>query len=195
MRDKGGQILTKKEDQLKRWAEHFEELRNRPAPSAIADIPPAENQLLVNCNTPTEEEVRWAIHTLKNGKAAGPDDFPAEALKAAPYTSAAMLWKIIERIWKEEKVPQDWKEGFLVKLPKKGDQSECENHRGIMLLSLQGKVFNRIMLERLKTAVDKKLRDHQAGFRKERSCINLITTKLRIFNTNVKTVLLYGSET
>ena len=64
VRDKGGKILTKKEDQLKRWAEHFEELLNRPAPSAIADIPSAGNQLLVNCNTPTEEEVRWAIHTL-----------------------------------------------------------------------------------------------------------------------------------
>ena len=47
VRDKGGKILTKKEDQLKRWAEHFEELLNRPAPSAIADIPPADNQLLV----------------------------------------------------------------------------------------------------------------------------------------------------
>ena len=131
------------------------------------------------CITPSEERVRRAIHTLKNGKAAGPDDIPAEALKAAPYTSAAMVWKIIERIWKQEKVPQDWKEGFLVKLPKKGDQSECENHRGIMLLSVPGKVFNRIMLERLKTAVDKKLRDHQAGFRKKRSCTDQITT-LRI---------------
>ena len=179
VRDKGGKILTKKEDQLKRWAEHFEDLLNRPAPGAIADIPPAENQLLVNCNTSTEEEVRRAIHTLKNGKAAGPDDVPAEALKAAPYTSAAMVWKIIQRIWKQEKVPQDWKEGFQVKLPKKGDQSECENQRGIMLLSVPGNVFNRIMLERLKTAVDKKLRDHQAGFRKERSCIDQKTT-LRI---------------
>ena len=90
-----------------------------------------------------------------------------------------MVWKIIERIWKQEKVPQDWKEGFLVKLPKKGDQSECENHRGIMLLSVPGKVFSRIMLERLKTAVDKKLWDHQAGFLKERLCIDQITT-LRI---------------
>ena len=89
-----------------------------------------------------------------------------------------MLWKIIERIWKQEKVPQDWK-GFLVKVPTKGDQSECENHRGIMLLSVPGKVFNRIMMQRLKTAVDKKLRDHQAGFRKERSCIDQITS-LRI---------------
>ena len=37
-------------------------------------------------------------------------------------------------------------------------------NRGIMLLSLPGKVVNRKILERLKDAVDRKLRDHQAGF-------------------------------
>ena len=48
---------------------------------------PAENPLLINCSTPTKEEVRRAILTLHNGKAAGPDGIPAEALKTAPCTS------------------------------------------------------------------------------------------------------------
>ena len=48
-----------------------------------------------------------------------------------------------------------------------------------MLLSVPGKVLNRVILDRLKTGVDAKLRDHQAGFRKDRSCIDQITT-LRI---------------
>ena len=42
-----------------------------------------------------------------------------------------------------------------------------------------GKVLNRIFLERMKTAVDSKLRDHQAGFRQDRSCTDHIAT-LRI---------------
>ena len=128
MRNKEGKILTKKEDQLKRWTEHFEGVVNRPPPSSIANILPAENPLLVNCNTPTEEEVRRAILTLHNGKAAGPDGITAEELKTAPYTPAAMLGNIIERVWEEEVVQDDYKEGFLVKLPKKGDQSECDNY-------------------------------------------------------------------
>ena len=33
-----------------------------------------------------------------------------------PYTSAAVLRNIIERVWEEEVVPEDWREGFLVKL-------------------------------------------------------------------------------
>ena len=63
----------------------------------------------------------------------------------------------------------DWKEGFLVKLPKKGDQSMCDNHRGIILLSVPGKVLNRSEM-----SVNKKLRDNQARFRQGRLCIDQI---------------------
>ena len=73
-------------------------------------------------------------------------------------------------------MPEDWKKGHLVKLPKKGDLSSCVNWRGIMLLSIPGKVLTRIMLERLKTTLDKRLRDEQAGFRQDRSCTDHVAT-------------------
>ncbi|VDP61729.1 unnamed protein product [Schistosoma curassoni] len=53
-----------------------------------------------------------AVRQIKNGKAAGPDNIPAEALKSDV------------EIWEEEQVPMDWKEGHLVKIPKKGDLSK-----------------------------------------------------------------------
>ena len=56
---------------------------------------------------------------------------------------------------------------ILVKLPKKGDLRKCKSYRGIMLLSVLGKVLNRIILKRLKMVLDSKLKDHQAGFRHE----------------------------
>ena len=43
-----------------------------------------------------------------------------------------------------------------------------------MLLSVPGKVFNRVLLERMREAVDPKLRDQQAGFRRNRSCADQI---------------------
>ena len=46
-------------------------------------------------------------------------------------------------------------------------------------LLVPGKVLNRVILDRLKTRVDAMLRDHQAGFRKDRSCTDQIAT-LRI---------------
>ena len=53
---------------------------------------------------------------------------------------------------------------------------ECKNYRGILLLSVPGKVLNRVILDRLETGVDAKLRDHQAGFRKDRSCTDQTAT-------------------
>jgi hypothetical protein len=73
-------------------------------------------------------------------------------------------------------VPEEWKCGHLVKLPKKGDLSSCNNLQGIMLLSIPGKVLTRIILERLKTAIERTLRDEQAGFRQDRSCTDHIAT-------------------
>ena len=45
-----------------------------------------------------------------------------------------------------------------------------------MLLSIPGKVLTRIILERLKTALDKRLWVEQAGFRQDRSCTDHIAT-------------------
>ncbi|GFR77513.1 reverse transcriptase SR3-right [Elysia marginata] len=79
----------------------------------------------------------------------------------------------------KEEMPAEWREGIIIKLPKKGDLSNCNNYRGIMLLSVPGKVLNRIILKRLKEAVDPLLRDQPAGFRKNRSCADQIAS-LRI---------------
>ena len=44
--------------QLNRWAEHFEELLNRPAPQNQPHIQPAETDLPIDCNKPTREEIK-----------------------------------------------------------------------------------------------------------------------------------------
>jgi hypothetical protein len=90
-----------------------------------------------------------------------------------------MLLPLFEKIWEQEEIPTDWKDGHIIKLPKKGDLSSCEKDRGITLLSAPGKVFNRILLGRMRDAVDVRLRDHQVGFRQDRSCTDQIAT-LRI---------------
>ena len=176
VKDRQGKTIMGKEDQLNRWAEHFEELLNRPSPSNQPDIQPAEVDLPINCDRPSRDEIRKAILQLKNGKAAGPDSIPAEALKADPDIMTEMLYPLFGKIWEEEEIPSDWKEGYIIKLPKKGDLSKCSNYRGITLLSVPGKVFNRVILDRMKDTVDPYLRDQQAGFRKNRSCADQIAT-------------------
>ena len=177
--DKNGNPLTTTNEQLKRWAEHFRELLNRPTPDSPPDIPPAETELPISCDKPSKTEIKKAIMTLRSGKAAGPDEIPAEAIKADIQTAVQMLYSLFSKIWEKEEVQAQWKEGIIIKLPKKGDLRDCSNYRRIMLLSTPGKVLNRILLERMKEAVDPKLRDQQAGFRRNRSCADQIAS-LRI---------------
>lgn len=89
------------------------------------------------------------------------------------------LHQLLNKIWNDEHIPDDWREGILIEVPKKGDKSICCNWRGIILLSIPSKVLRHIILQRLKKEVDKLLRDEQASFRQERSCIDQIAT-LRI---------------
>ena len=179
IKGKNGKTIRDVEGQKNRWREHFEEPLNRPEPRNPPDIQPAENDLPINCEAPTKEEIRRAINHLRDGKATGPDGIPAEALKADVETSVEMLHPLFIKIWEEDQVPTEWKEGYLIKLPKKGDLSSCSNYRGITLLSIPGKVFNRVLLNRMKDVVDPHLRDQQAGFRKGRSCTDQIAS-LRI---------------
>ena len=80
-----------------------------------------------------------------------------------------MLYPLFTKIWEDEELPANWKEGHLINLPKMDNLSKCSNYRGISLLSVPGKVFNRVILERVKETVDSQLRDQQEGSRKNRS--------------------------
>ena len=154
-------------------------LLNLPNLNSPPDIPSAETELPISCDKPSKAEIKRAIMTLRSGKAAGPDEIPAEAIKADTETADSMLYSLFSKIWEKEEVPAQWKDGIIIKLPKKGDIRDCSNCRGIMLLSRPGKVLNRVLLERMKEAVDPKLRDQQAGFRRNRSCADQIAS-LRI---------------
>ena len=66
-----------------------------------------------------------------------------------------------------EEIPSDWKTGLIVKLPKKGDLSVCNNGRGITLLYVTSNVFSSVILDRISAAIDPLMRKEQQGFVKE----------------------------
>ena len=53
-------------------------------------------------------------------------------------------------------------------------QRNFDNWRGITLLSVPGKTLCKVILKRLETVIDLKLREEQAGFRRKRGCIDQI---------------------
>ena len=80
----GTSLLTDKEAILKRWAEHFDSVLNRP--SSINDdasnrLPQVECNLLLD-EFPTVAETLKATKLLSSGKDPGSDAIPAEIYKA-----------------------------------------------------------------------------------------------------------------
>ena len=179
VKSKSGAVLTTEDSQLKRWAEHFREVLNRPEPEERPDIPATACDPRIRIDTPSKQEIREAVKRLKANKAPGPDGIPPEAFKADISTTVEALHKVFTNIWEKEDIPTEWKTGHLVKLPKKGDLGNCNNWRGITLLVIASKVLTRVILARIKDSIDKKLRQNQAGFRPERSCTDQTAT-LRI---------------
>ena len=72
-------------------------------------------------------------------------------------------------------MPQDMRDSKITALYKnKGDRGDCNNYRGISLLSIVGKVFARVILARLQVLADRIYPESQCGFRSQRSTIDMI---------------------
>ena len=114
---------------------------------------------------------------LKSGKAGGEYGILPEMLKAACEEEFMdLLLELLGDVWRERRVPSDWCDVVLVPIPKKGDLSKCDNWRGIALLDVVGKVVARVLQERLQKVAEDELSGSQCGFRKGRSCTDMIFT-------------------
>ena len=69
---------------------------------------------------PSFAETLVAIDKLKKGKAAGPDGIAPEVVQALDVTNARVLHETFVRVWEGiDPMPIEWREAFLVPLPKK----------------------------------------------------------------------------
>ena len=186
VKEKQGKVITTEREQAARWVQHFEEVLNRPHPEEPADPPPSESYLDIDTSPPGIAEVRSAIENLKNGKAPGIDSMQAELLKADIGTTSRLLTDLFCKIWEQEVIPKDWSKGLIFKLPKKGDLGNCDNWRGITLLSVPSKIFCRILLKRIEKAIDPTLREEQAGFRRGRGCMDQIFAPRNILEQSIE---------
>ena len=82
-------------------------------------------------------------------------------------------------MWRKEAIPQEFKDASIIHLFKrKGNPQLCDNHRGISLLSIAGKILARVLLNRLNEYLEQSglLPESQCGFRKDRGTIGMIFT-------------------
>nr|VZI28354.1 unnamed protein product [Spirometra erinaceieuropaei] len=87
-----------------------------------------------------------------------------------------LVWETRSLTWICSEVPQDFKDATIVHLYKrKGNRQVCDNHRGISLLNIAGKIFARTMLDRLNIHLEQGLLpESQCGFRRHRGTTDMI---------------------
>ena len=171
IKDGKGDILTSEEDILERWRGYFENLMNEENERERRTSAATEHVQAVQ--RVSEEEVRKAIQNMKNGKAVGPDDIPAEAWKCLGEPAVEFLTNLFNRILDNEQMPGDWRQSTLVPIFKnKGDAQNCANYRGIKLMSHSMKIWERVIDARLRKNV--KIGEQQYGFMPGRSATDAI---------------------
>ena len=177
LKDLQGNVITDKTKQMNRWVEHYGELYSRETKVTDAAIDAVEElpSMPELDSLPTMEELMKAINSLPARKAPGKDGISAEIIKAARGHLAPHLLDLLQQCWKEGRVPQDMKDSVIVTLYKnKGDRSDCNNHRGISLMSIVGKCFARVVLTRLQKIAERVYPESQCGFRAKRSTTDMI---------------------
>lgn len=125
-----------------------------------------------NMNMPlTFEEVTAAMANLPLNKSCGPDDIPNEFLKYGGHRVQESVFRLFTSIFNSETPPTHWNTSTLVNLDKgKGDPQLLSNKRGISLTSNLGKLFERVINNRVKKYL--KFTQAQAGGREGKSCVD-----------------------
>ena len=183
-------MLSSEEDQNQRWVEHFSEVLKQANPDSLFDFT-SEND--INGNNPNIilddiqcDELTEAIKTLKNNKASGIDNLPAGFFI---FVGGVIIEKPTDLgtvISFSEEVPNEWTKGCTVELLKKGSVCDCDNVRGITLLTIARESFCKVLLMRLRKDIDLKLCENQAGSRTSRSCTEQIFTLSNIIEQSLE---------
>ena len=186
IRDEEVRLLRNKGRIRERWVRFFRSLLNAKCDILDPDIPkrlpqhPVASTLGIEL---TEEEIATAMKAMANAKVVGPDGLPVELLKLGLQQDRTILLKLhrlTTLIWREGKVPQQWKDAVITVLHKKGDKTEC--NRGISLVSHAGNVLLKVVARRLGDYCETKgpLPEEQCGFRPDRSTTDMMFVVRRL---------------
>lgn len=172
----GVTTITDSEGILLRWKSHFENLLNDHAdtPDDLLRMTPQHPVRQWMSLPPSMQELNKAINHMKPGKAPGPDNIPLELITFGGPELKNSLLLLILKIWETKSPPSDFRDSNIITIFKKGDREDCNNYRGISLLSIASKIFARILLNRLLTLAEDVLPESQCGFRPSRGAVDMI---------------------
>jgi hypothetical protein len=160
------------EENRARWKEHWMELFNQPGEvgqniqELLPDQHPINNDIL---DTPfTLDEMLQGLRKMSNDKAAGPDGYAIEVGKHLQCKEYQLtLLSMFNKALLTGQMPSAWRNVLIVAVYKhKGPINECDNHRGISLISHSSKLLERMILNHLAPGLEEYIPRNQFGFKK-----------------------------
>ena len=82
--------------------------------------------------------------------------------------------------FEHKRCPSSWRKSYIIPIPKKGDLPLVTNYRGISLIPIAAKIYNKLILNHPLPYVDPLLRNNQNGFRAGRSTLRQIFALRRV---------------
>ena len=183
------------EGRLKNWQEHFKKLLGQPpvVPDEEMEVPTVHPPQDIRIDHFSKEELLEARKSIKEGKAFGEDGIAPEILKRVDLDD--LILRFCNRALDDGSVPDQWRQLNIVPVPKKGNLTNVDNYRGIALTSIVSKTLNRMILNRIRPAMENVLRINQNGFREGRSTTSHILCLRRILegarDKNLSALLLF----
>ena len=112
---------------------------------------------------------------MKKGRVSVANDISAELLKLGGEKVVQWMTHLAQIAWEKEKMPEDHKKGSFL---------DCDNFRHIALLSVPGKVFCKVIQNRVAERAEEMLSESQRGFHSGWGCVDQIF-KLRVLAEKV----------
>ena len=105
--------------------------------------------------------------TLVSGKTCGEDGFKPEILKHCKFDDITL--DICNTALVQQNIPPQWSMLNIIPIPKSGNLRSASSYRGISLSSVVAKAYNKMILNRMKFGINRKLRINQNRFCNNRS--------------------------
>jgi hypothetical protein len=170
IKDKDSNILVDEQAIQDRWKEYFKELLDvENAREQMEETAPVEGlEREIMCKA-----IEMAMKQMKSKKAPGPSGISADMLKTLGQDGIEWLHAILNRFWKDKKLPRELKQSEIVTLYKqKGDALEYGNDRGLKLLEAALKIHERVVDRRIRECVV--IHDNQFGFMTGRGTVDAV---------------------
>ena len=120
------------------------------------------------------DDIQKIIRSLDQNKAHGHDEISIRMIKLCATSVSKPLHLIFRNCLETESFPKEWKKENIIPVHKKGDKQLMTNYRPVSLLTICGKVFEKIIFNSLFVHLNNNnpLNNNQSGFRPGDSCVH-----------------------